>query len=336
MVMKKLTAENISDYTEAQFVRLIKRILIEDASETDELADKLLLHFRKIVGHPSGMDLIYHPEHGADDSPEGITETVKQWREANGLPGFKTADPTCTPQKQESPGKMDIKAIQKLLIKPVTKFTTNRSSIVPHNEESWIGKVSLFRPDEGVPKNAAGNELHPYAQFYLPSLPFNSPLLEGISVLTLFVADPLPDELEPMGNNWLIREYKAEDVLVYKDLPVAGSTIKPSRLNAELVADDFPLWDGGGIPGYLAAEICELEDAGKLESFDDLGRHIYDHKIGGYPSFCQPGVDLGDEFEFVFQLSSDADINLNIVDCGSLMFWKHRHSGEWVMYYDFY
>lgn len=87
--MKELTAESISDYTEDQFIRLIEQILIEDASETDELADKLLLHFRKIVGHPSGMDLIYHPEIGADDSPEGITETVKRWREANVLPGFK-------------------------------------------------------------------------------------------------------------------------------------------------------------------------------------------------------------------------------------------------------
>jgi hypothetical protein len=324
---------SISDYTEDQFITLIREL---DGAATERKRNMLVGHFNKVVPHPAGSDLLYFPEPGADYSDEGVVRTIREWCSANGLPGFKPADPTCTPQKQESPGKMDIQEIQQLLIKPVTKFTTNRSSIVPHNEESWIGKVFLFRADEEVPRNEAGVELYPYAQFYLPSLPFNSPLLEGISVLTLFVADPLPGELEPMGNNWLIREYKAEDVLVYKDLPVAGSTIKPSRLNAELVADDFPLWDGGGIPGYLAAEICELEDAGKLESFDDLGRHIYDHKVGGYPSFCQPGIDLGDDFEFVLQLSSDADINLNIVDCGSLMFWKHRHSGEWVMYYDFY
>jgi len=90
MKIDDLMKASFSDYTEDQFIRLIEQILIEDASETDELADKLLLHFRKIVGHPSGMDLIYHPERGADDSPEGIAETVKQWREANGLPGFKS------------------------------------------------------------------------------------------------------------------------------------------------------------------------------------------------------------------------------------------------------
>lgn len=284
---------SISDYTEDQFITLIREL---DGAATERKRNMLVGHFNKVVPHPAGSDLLYFPEPGADYSDEGVVRTIREWCSANGLPGFKPADPTYQPQKQESPGKMDIQEIQKLLIKPATKFTTNGSSAADQNEESWIGKVSLFRPDEGVPKNTAGNELHPYAQFYLANLPFNSLLLEGVSVLTLFVADPLPDELEPMGNNWLIREYKAEDVLVYKDLSVAGSTIKPSRLNAEWVADDFPLWDGGGIPGYLAAEICELEDAGKLESFDDLGRHIYDHKIGGYPSFCQPGIDPGDDF----------------------------------------
>jgi hypothetical protein len=68
---------SLSDYTEAQFIQLINQILLEDASDTDDVADKLLLHFRKIIGHPSGMDLIYHPEIRADDSPEGITKTIK-------------------------------------------------------------------------------------------------------------------------------------------------------------------------------------------------------------------------------------------------------------------
>ncbi len=64
--------------------------------------------------------------------------------------------------------------------------------------------------------------------------------------------------------------------------------------------------------------------------------HTYEHKIGGYPSFCQSGVDPGEGFEFVFQISSDSKINLNVVDSGSLMFWKHNETGEWALYYDFY
>ncbi|WP_430962175.1 DUF1963 domain-containing protein [Pseudomonas syringae] len=86
---------------------------------------------------------------------------------------------------------------------------------------------------------------------------------------------------------------------------------------------------------YLEAEICELEDTGKIESFDDPVRHTYDHKIGGYPSLCQSGIDSGDGFEFVFQLSSDAEVNLNVMDCGSLMFWKNGLSGKRIMYCNF-
>lgn len=84
-----LLKEKFSDYTEAEFVQLLKDLFKEDAAPTDELADALLLHFRKVSEHPAGSDLIYYPEEGADHSPEGITRTVKEWRAANGLPGFK-------------------------------------------------------------------------------------------------------------------------------------------------------------------------------------------------------------------------------------------------------
>lgn len=88
--MSKYVLKNsFSEYTEAEFVQLLKDLFTEDASESDEYADMLLLHFRKVSEHPAGSDLIYYPEPGADDSAEGITRTVKEWRAANGLPGFK-------------------------------------------------------------------------------------------------------------------------------------------------------------------------------------------------------------------------------------------------------
>jgi len=80
---------NFSDYTEQDFVEFIDEIRKEDKAPTDDRADILLLHFNKIVGHPSKMDLIYYPEPGADTSSSGIARTVAAWREANGLPGFK-------------------------------------------------------------------------------------------------------------------------------------------------------------------------------------------------------------------------------------------------------
>lgn len=79
----------LSDYTEYQFIQLLEEIFKENEAETDDQLSALLTHFANITEHPAGTDLIYYPEEGADDSAAGITETVKKWREANGLPGFK-------------------------------------------------------------------------------------------------------------------------------------------------------------------------------------------------------------------------------------------------------
>jgi Colicin immunity protein / pyocin immunity protein. len=48
-----------------------------------------VLEFERITEHPSGSDLIYYPEPGVENFPEGIVKTVKEWRAANGKPGFK-------------------------------------------------------------------------------------------------------------------------------------------------------------------------------------------------------------------------------------------------------
>ena len=80
---------SFSDYTEQDFAKFIDEIRKEDKAPTDERADVLVRHFNEVVGHPSGMDLIYYPERGADTSSAGITRTVATWRAANGLPGFK-------------------------------------------------------------------------------------------------------------------------------------------------------------------------------------------------------------------------------------------------------
>ncbi|CAH0223845.1 bacteriocin immunity protein [Pseudomonas atacamensis] len=85
-----LIKSSFSDYTEQDFIDLIDEIRKEDIAPTDLRADALILHFNKIVGHPSGMDLIYYPEPGADTTSAGIARTVMAWREANRLPGFKT------------------------------------------------------------------------------------------------------------------------------------------------------------------------------------------------------------------------------------------------------
>ncbi|MGY4815711.1 bacteriocin immunity protein [Pseudomonas chlororaphis subsp. piscium] len=76
-----------SEYTESEFVALLQRIIDHDGTEPE--VDELVFHFEEVSEHPAGSDLIFYPEDGDDDSAAGITQTVKEWRATQGLPGFK-------------------------------------------------------------------------------------------------------------------------------------------------------------------------------------------------------------------------------------------------------
>jgi fructose-1,6-bisphosphatase len=80
---------HFSDYTEAEFIQFMREIREANKHASDEILDPLLQQFCQLTEHPDGTDLIYYPEDGADNSNEGITQTVKKWRAAQGLPGFK-------------------------------------------------------------------------------------------------------------------------------------------------------------------------------------------------------------------------------------------------------
>ncbi|RMS38787.1 Colicin/pyocin immunity protein [Pseudomonas ficuserectae] len=51
--------------------------------------DRLVKHFVKVTEHPAQTDVIFYPEEGQEDTPEGILKTIKEWRAKNGKPGFK-------------------------------------------------------------------------------------------------------------------------------------------------------------------------------------------------------------------------------------------------------
>lgn len=81
--------KTISDFTEAEFITFVSTVLAANTSP-DEILDPLLFEFERLSEHPAGSDLIYWPEDmSKTPTAESITETVKKWREANGLPGFK-------------------------------------------------------------------------------------------------------------------------------------------------------------------------------------------------------------------------------------------------------
>ncbi|MFJ7798589.1 bacteriocin immunity protein [Pseudomonas sp. NPDC096950] len=79
----------IGDYTEEEFIKLIQKIRVINKEGADEELGEILVQFRKLAEHPDGSDLIFYPEPGADNSAKGVTRTIKEWRAAERLPGFK-------------------------------------------------------------------------------------------------------------------------------------------------------------------------------------------------------------------------------------------------------
>ncbi|AIN20054.1 colicin immunity / pyocin immunity family protein [Yersinia rochesterensis] len=79
---------NISDYTELEFLNFVKDIYYDTYSSEDEHV-KAVLQFETLTEHPDGSDLIYYPNDNREDNPEGIVAEVKKWRAENGKPGFK-------------------------------------------------------------------------------------------------------------------------------------------------------------------------------------------------------------------------------------------------------
>ncbi|QHM77459.1 Colicin-E2 immunity protein [Mixta theicola] len=82
-----MSKKNISDYTEAEFLELVRKIFRAEGTEADD--DKLISEFRRLTEHPDGSDLICYPRDNREDSPEGVVKEVKEWRARNGKPGFK-------------------------------------------------------------------------------------------------------------------------------------------------------------------------------------------------------------------------------------------------------
>lgn len=79
----------LMDYTEDDFKAFLKTITDPEEEISEKALNKRINYFRKICGHPSGSDLIYWPEAEGLDTPEQITRIIKEWREVNGMPGFK-------------------------------------------------------------------------------------------------------------------------------------------------------------------------------------------------------------------------------------------------------
>lgn len=81
---------SISEYTEAEFLEIAHEICAANYSP-EEIYRLAVREFIRLSEHPDGTDVIFYPPKGSDHSAEGIVKRIKDWRAANGLPGFKKA-----------------------------------------------------------------------------------------------------------------------------------------------------------------------------------------------------------------------------------------------------
>lgn len=80
--------KKLEDFTEREFSDFINKIRKVDFP-SERAHSEAVGEFARLTEHPSGWDLIYHPEQGADNTTQGIIGTIKKWRAVNGKPGFK-------------------------------------------------------------------------------------------------------------------------------------------------------------------------------------------------------------------------------------------------------
>ncbi len=229
-----------------------------------------------------------------------------------------------------------IDEIKKILVKKATGFTTGGFKPTNSDTESWIGRVYLYKEDEGIPTDNNGKMMLPILQICLNGLPYIPEELKGTKALTVFVSEDMPGRLANNGNNWVIREYKEDDLLVLKDICNQSSPVKPYPLKSQLIEEDYPVWDSGDIPMEIEDELVEMEDSGEITDYYDYTDCFAGHKIGGYPNYIQSGIDFGDGYEFMIQIASDEKANLNIIDSGNFYLSKNSQTGDWRLYCDFY
>jgi len=80
-------SRSIAEMTESEFLAFVKKICYVDYP-SEEAHTAAVIEFDDISEHPAGSDLIYYPEDG-HNTPEQIVDKIKNWRAANGKPGFK-------------------------------------------------------------------------------------------------------------------------------------------------------------------------------------------------------------------------------------------------------
>jgi hypothetical protein len=224
------------------------------------------------------------------------------------------------------------------LVRPAVALTRGNSRPSYRTTKSWLGRAYLHRPGETLPLDAQGQPMWPLLQLVLAGLPWVPGCLASTQALTVFVSRQFPRDTRaaPNGQYWLLREYPLGEALRMSELTATVSPLRPFALQAEPVLLDYPVWDDKSIPEGLSQEIAALERAGSVGEDEEWLANYEGHKLGGWPSFCQPSITFDPGFEFVLQIASDSKAKFNVVDAGTLFLAKNATTGAWLCYCDFH
>jgi len=194
--------------------------------------------------------------------------------------------------------------------KQATIFETGGRKPTKELYESWIGQVGWQNEED---KDIFTNEnLIPLAMIFLENLPYTPQNVSDIKLMNIFMKEDVWEWKDTTGDitkYFLIRTYKSLDNL--ERCEYKSNSIKPFPLFPKLVEDDTPM--------------------------DDLeGKKYYNHKVGGFETFCQEQIYIEDGYEFVFQIVSDEKAGLNIIDSGNFYFYYNKEQDKWKVEWDFY
>ncbi|WP_047984373.1 DUF1963 domain-containing protein [Ornithinibacillus californiensis] len=228
---------------------------------------------------------------------------------------------------------MNISQIKDALFKQATIFQTGGFRPTEELGESWIGKVLWGKKEEIIPTN-----FKPLCTLFLNELPYVPEELSSYQLLTIYMDYDVFNHLneDNLVSFFKINCYTNLDEL--QKINEQSTKIKPFPLTPFFIDNDAPAWeDSYSISPEIEDEILRLEFEASMEYYDDIVEKVYSsHKVGGYPSFTQGGVSYGEDYPFVFQVSSDEKAQFNIVDNGSFYFLYNQEKEDWIVYCDFY
>ena len=228
---------------------------------------------------------------------------------------------------------MTLEDIKKQLKRRAVIFETG--GIRPTNAigESWVGAVKWKNPEDELPKDKDGEEMLPLASVFTSSLEYVPEVISDVKLCNIFISKNYQYHLLDLDGYYHVQTYDSLEGL--EPCEWLCEDLKSFPLKPELVEDDYPQWDGGMDPD-LEDAVIELENSEGIDYYEDIHTEDYSmHKVGGYPAYVQSG-DWDKEYEFIFQISSDNKVGLNIVDGGSFYFFYSKTLNKWDMQCDFY